>query len=306
MKSSPFRAAYALDDEISWGHFVHPCMWRVTDDRARLSGMAEGDLRPERPRSANGWITYNDIRPKLKTWTVADFDASQLMDQWTFNDSYWNNFLGDLVEYANSSTRDTPCGFVGGQAPNAFGGYDYAKLMRKVQFIEAYNIGSSQAIIRSFNPHNAMPTVTTHFHKAVDDTVWQIWYYLAHGNRGFIGWVENWFDGDKRRSPGTTQVAPHLPRGRPEDRPADDRAPSGSTTAWPLYYSHASIQLGWILDAEAHGKTWINRNGDDTPRRLAPGPPRLGEHAARRGTPVQLPQLRRRDPERRIPPNTRC
>ena len=30
-----------------------------------------------------------------------------------------------------------------------------------------------------------------------------------------------------------------------------------------IYYSHASIQLGWILDAEAHGKTWVNRNGDD-------------------------------------------
>ena len=24
---SPNRAAYALDDEISWGHFVHPTMW---------------------------------------------------------------------------------------------------------------------------------------------------------------------------------------------------------------------------------------------------------------------------------------
>ena len=33
---------------------------------------------------------------------------------------------------------------------NAFGGYDYAKLMRKVQFIEAYNIGGSQAVVRSF------------------------------------------------------------------------------------------------------------------------------------------------------------
>ena len=30
-----------------------------------------------------------------------------------------------------------------------------------------------------------------------------------------------------------------------------------------IYYSHPSIQLGWILDAEAHGKTWTNRNGDD-------------------------------------------
>ena len=30
-----------------------------------------------------------------------------------------------------------------------------------------------------------------------------------------------------------------------------------------IYYSHASIQLGWIMDAAAHGKTWVNRNGDD-------------------------------------------
>ncbi len=30
-----------------------------------------------------------------------------------------------------------------------------------------------------------------------------------------------------------------------------------------IYYNHASIQLGWILDAEAHGRTWINRNADE-------------------------------------------
>ncbi len=32
VKASPHRAAYALDDEPSWGHFVHPTMWQVTDD----------------------------------------------------------------------------------------------------------------------------------------------------------------------------------------------------------------------------------------------------------------------------------
>ena len=31
-----------------------------------------------------------------------------------------------------------------------------------------------------------------------------------------------------------------------------------------LYYSQASIQLGWIMDAEAHRNTWINRNIDGT------------------------------------------
>jgi hypothetical protein len=260
VKSSPYRAAYALDDEISWGHFVHPTMWRVTDDADAYNAWLKEIYGPTAP-SRTKWITYNDIWPKLKTWTLATFDASPLMDQWTFNDSYWNNFIGDLVEYANSIDPQTPCGFVGGQSPSAFGGYDYAKVMRKIQFIEAYNIGSSQAIIRSFNPHGAIPAVTSQFHRSSEDDIWQTWYYLGHGNRGFIGWVEKWFDG-KTPKPWHDQDAPTYLEA------AKKIGPLLAGAEWKhdgvaIYYSHPSIQLGWILDAEAHGKTWVNRNGDD-------------------------------------------
>ena len=260
VKSSPNRAAYALDDEISWGHFVHPCMWCVTDEKEAYAHWLTEIYGAAAP-SRNHWITYDDIRPKLKAWSLAEFDASPLMDQWTFNDSYWNNFIGDLVEYTNGVDPATPCGFVGGQCPDAFGGYDYAKIMRKVQYIEAYNIGSSQSIIRSFNPHNAIPAVTSHFHRTADDDIWQTWYYLAHGNRGFIGWVEGWFDGDKPK-PWHDQVAPHYLEA------ANKIGPLMAKAEWiqdgvAIYYSHASIQLGWILDAEAHGKTWTQRNGDE-------------------------------------------
>ncbi|MBV9852736.1 MAG: beta-galactosidase trimerization domain-containing protein [Armatimonadetes bacterium] len=260
VKSSPVRAAYALDDEISWGHFVHPTMWRITDDpdayKAWLGEIYGHVAAPAR----EGWVTYEDIRPHLADWSVREFDASPLMDQWSFNDSLWGNLLGDLVEYANSVDPDTPCGIVGGQAPNAFGGYDYAKLMRKIQYIEAYNLGSSQAVIRSFNPKNAVPAVTSHFHQSADDDIWQVWYYLAHGNRGHIGWVEGWFDGQTPR-PWLDAVAPHyLEAGR-------KIGPLLLGSEWrhdgvALYYSHPSIQLGWILDAAAHGATWTNRDGD--------------------------------------------
>jgi hypothetical protein len=258
--SSPYRAAYALDDEISWGTFVHPTMWRVTDDSAAYPAWLKeiyGDANA--PRRDN-WITYEDIRPHLAEWSVKEFDASQLMDQWSFNDSYWCNFIGSLVEYANSLDPRTPCGFVGGQAPDAFGGYDYAKVMRKVQYIEAYNIGSSQAIIRSFNPDNSIPSVTSLFHQSVEDDIWQVWYYLAHGNRGHIGWVEGWFDGDKP-APWQDLLAPHLLEA------GNKIGPLMLGSMWmhdgvAIYYSHPSIQLGWILDAEAHGKTWVNRETD--------------------------------------------
>jgi hypothetical protein len=260
LKSSPFRAAYALDDEPSWGHFVHPTMWQVTDDASAYpKWLAEvyGKSAPKR----NRWVSYEDIRPMLSKWSIQDFDASPLMDQWTFNDAYWANYLGDLVEYANTIDPETPCGIVGGQSPNAFGGFDYARLMRKVQFIESYNLGSSHAIIRSFNPQNALPAVTTLFHKTVEDTIWQTWYYLAHGNRGHIAWVEGWFDG-KTPKPWHEKVAPtFLDAGK-------KIGPLVAEAEWihdgiAIYYSHPSIQLGWIMDAEAHGKTWINRNNDE-------------------------------------------
>ncbi len=260
VKASPQRSAYALDDETSWGHFVHPTMWQVTDDAnaypAWLREVYGADAAPVRSH----WITYEDLRPHLSEWAVRDFDASPLLDQLSFNDSTWCNFIGDLVEYANTVDPETPCGLVGGQAPNAFGGYDYAKLMRKIQYIEAYNLGSSQAIIRSCTPHHAVPAVTSHFHQSSEDDIWQIWYYLAHGNRGHIGWVENWFEGD-RPQPWQEVVAPHLLEA------GNKIGPLLRDAEWmhdgiALYYSHPSIQLGWILDAQAHGKTWVNRDGD--------------------------------------------
>lgn len=260
VKSSPLRSAYALDDEIGWGHFVHPTMWCVTDDKAAYPAWLKEIYGPQAPPPRE-WITYEAIRPKLAGWAVKDFDASPLMDQWTFNDSYWNNFIGDLVDYSNSVDPQTPCGWVGGQSPNAFGGYDYAKAMRKLQFIESYNIGSSQAIIRSFNPHNAIPAVTSHFHRETADSIWQTWYYLAHGNRGHIGWVEKWFDGDKPK-PWHKEVAPHLLEAGQKIGPLMHGA-EWRHDGIALYYSHASIQLGWIMDAAAHNKTWINRNSDE-------------------------------------------
>ncbi len=259
VRNSPSRAAYALDDEISWGHFVHPAMWQITDDSNAYPIWLRSIYGESAPRR-DKWISYEDLRQHLPGWTISNFDASPLMDQWTFNDSHWSNFIGELVEHANKLDPQTPCGIVGGQSPNAFGGYDYAKLMRKIQFIEAYDLGSSQAIIRSFNSHNAMPAVTSHFHQSADDDIWQMWYYLAHGNRGHIGWVENWFK-DQEPEPWHAQVAPHYREAVHQIGPLLEGA-EWEHNGIAIYYSHPSIQLSWILDAQCHGKTWINRDND--------------------------------------------
>ncbi len=94
LDSSPSRAAYALDDEISWGDFVRPCMWNVTDDETAYTNWLKEIYGPDSPKPAK-WIGYDEIQPKLAGWSLATFDASPLMDQWSFNDSFYNNFLGE-------------------------------------------------------------------------------------------------------------------------------------------------------------------------------------------------------------------
>ncbi|NQT51688.1 beta-galactosidase trimerization domain-containing protein, partial [bacterium] len=260
LKRSPMRVAYALDDEVSWGAFVVPIPWRLNADDAAYARWLQSYYGGQAPRPQ--YVTPDACLPQLKR-PLRDIDFAPFLDRMSYNDSLWANFLGALVQTANRADPATPCGFVGGQAPNLWGGYDYAKLLRKTQFIEAYNLGSATHVIRSFNPHNALPVVTTHFHSDARGTandIWQAWYYFAHGNRGMIGWVEKWFDGKTPRA-WLKEFSPTL------KELGGVQGPKLVGSRWlhdgvAIYYSHPSIQVSWLLDSEAHGKTWVNRGSD--------------------------------------------
>jgi hypothetical protein len=262
VRRSPMRLAYALDDEISWGAFVTPLPWRVVDDDAdyeRWLKLYYGG--GPAPRAA--YVTPDFVLDQLNK-PLGKIDFAPLLDRLSYNDTVWANLIGGLVEHANRADPQTPCGFVGGQAPNIWGGYDYAKLSKKTQFVEAYDLGSAQEILRSFNPGNAWPQVTTHFHNdkiGTANDIWQSWYYFAHGNRGMIAWVDkSWFEGPRPR--------PWLERYKATLKELGAvQGPKLAGARWihdgvAIYYSHPSIQVSWCLDIEPHGKTWVNR-GDD-------------------------------------------
>ncbi|NJN14201.1 MAG: hypothetical protein HC813_00610 [Planctomycetes bacterium] len=241
-------------DEVSWGLFVRPTCWRVNDDAegyARWLGALHG--APRTPR----YLSPDDVRAQL-AGPLAAIDFSHFLDRMSYQDSLFADFVGALVGTANEIDPETPCGIVGAQAPSLWGGYDYAKLMRKVQFLEAYDTGSAPEIARSFAPEATL--VSTHFHseeKGVDS--WFAWSRFAHGQRGLIGWVEGWFEGEEPR-PWLKEFAPVL-------RELSALGPRTAGARWEndgiaIYYSHPSIQLSWLLDSEAHGATWPNRNRD--------------------------------------------
>jgi hypothetical protein len=260
LQKSPLRVAYALDDEISWGAFVTPLSWRLNDDDAAYERWLGQRYGGRAPKAA--FVTPDFVLEQLGR-TLGELDFSPLLDRLTYQDSVWANLIRELVEHANRIDPETPCGFVGGQAPGIWGGYDYAKLAKVIQFVEAYDLGSAQEILRSFNPGNAWAQVTTHFHNdrlGVENDIWQSWYYFAHGNRGMIGWVEGWFDGAKPRSWLKRYQATLKELGAVQGLKLTGARWVHDGVA--IYYSHPSIQVSWCLDIEPHGKTWINR-GDD-------------------------------------------
>ena len=73
---------------------------------------------------------------------------------------------------------------------------------------------------------------------------------LGSGDRGEIGWVDKWFDAEKKPKEWIAKSAPEFIEA------GQKIGPLMSGAEWKhdgvaIYYSHASIQLGWIMDASS-------------------------------------------------------
>jgi hypothetical protein len=124
--------------------------------------------------------------------------------------------------------------------------------------MEAYDIGGSTEILRSFWDQRR-PRVQTFFSsKDAHRDSWFLWYSLVHGNRGIICWPEGWF-ADGKVAPA---IAANADAFKEVQGPVSELIVDGTFEHDPvaLYYSHPSIQAGWALDASVHGRTWPRRS----------------------------------------------
>jgi len=205
---------------------------------------------------------FKQVRKRAKKPPLSQWNLSSWMDFRHFMDFQFAAVLAELTHYANSLDPRTPVGFVGGQAPGPWGGYDFAMLTRAVQWMEAYDTHGANEILRSLWNHGRRPRMQTFFStKDPKLDSWFLWYYMLHGNQAVIAWPENWF-----RSEGH-DIASHILANKHtfEEIQGDVSIPiiNPQTVFDPdpvgIYYSHPSIQAGWAMDAITHGETWVNR-----------------------------------------------
>ena len=265
--------AYAFDDEISVTSFTSPADFDWSPEglaHFRKWLQAEYGALEKLNAEWGGKFTrweevvpqgVDDLRPchaqPLDRWNLAPW-----LDHRRFMDSAWADLLAELTREANALDPTVPAGFVGGQAPAAYGGYDYALLAQAVQWMEAYDIGGTNEILRSFWGASR-PRLQTYFltENPAADT-WFLWYYLVHGCRGVICWPDTkqgpWFEKGQAR-PSVRALAPTFGE---VQGPVSEIFP-GATFAHDgiaLYYSQPSIAVSWFMDIQPHGRTWVNRS----------------------------------------------
>jgi hypothetical protein len=148
-------------------------------------------------------------------------------------------------------------GICGGQMPG-WGGYDYARLTKAINFFEPYDIGNNIEIIRSLAP--ATPVVTTAFAHGP----WEkhrVWYELLHGNRGLIIWDDKneFVNRDGTPAPRGIEAGAYyneirsgvgalLMNSRREAEPI------------AIHYSQASFRTDWMLQSQPKGDAGASRS----------------------------------------------
>jgi hypothetical protein len=269
--------AYAFDDEISLGAFNNP----VEVDIHPLSVAWYRRWLAQRYGSIDqlnaAWATdfpsfeavepsgFDEARqvaagPPFAAWTL-----SRWMEWRHFMDYQFAQILAELTRYTNTLDPLIPAGFVGGQQPSAYGGYDYALLSRAVQWMEPTDLGGTNEILRSFwNRPRRVQVQTYQVREASKKNVWILWHRLAHGNQATIAWPEGWI---RDTATGTRTLSPVIAQLAPTFR--EIQGPAGAFIVNPdayleadpigLYYSHPSIRAGWAMDSITHGQTWPRR-----------------------------------------------
>jgi len=262
--------AYAFDDEISTGNFTSPIetdghplsiagyrkflesMYGSIDRLNAQYGTTYSSFDAVEPKS------YEDVREQLKPDSLGRVNLSAWCDWRSAMDSSWVDVLADLTRTANAIDPSVPAGYVGGQAPSAYGGYDYRKLTKAIQWIEAYDIGGTNEILTSFWDQRRPRMQTFFSSKDPKRYAWFLWYYLSHGNRGVICWPDGWFKDGKPADYISANAATFKEIQGPVSRAIIDGVFVHDPVA--IYYSHPSIQATWALDAATHRATWPRRS----------------------------------------------
>jgi len=266
--------AVSLDDEISATRFIDPidfCRspWCLDAFRAWLQKdcPSPADLSRRWGTKVSSWKealppTTDGERDRTKRALYPE-NLSRWNDHLAFRDFLLADRVARLAQVSRRLRPSLPVGFLGGQAPAAWGGYDWSLLARKVSFLEAYDIGGAREAAASFAPPEARRVETLFLEEDPRAVRSRFYGMLSRGLSGVILWSSRKFLDPQGRPRGIARAM--APAFREAAGPLG-RALAGSLPApgpWTvaLLESQASVRLHWWKDSLPDGRTWPRRFG---------------------------------------------
>jgi hypothetical protein len=254
---------------------------------AELTRFWDFDFSPHSLAAMRGWLKqrYGGLSALNAQWgshfaswdQVTPMTTRQAIEAPDENFSAWADFkewmdvafAGALASGSaaiHAADPDALSAIEGGQIPG-WGGYDFSRLARSVDFIEPYDYDDNLEILRSFNPKLVL--LMTSFLSGPQGA-YRTWRELLRGTRGLILWD----------APNQFAIADGSLGERGRQAVPDFAAIRGGlgallinserhTDPVAVLYSQASMRVEWLLDRRASGQMDI---GDASGEQSGTGP----------------------------------
>jgi Beta-galactosidase len=214
------------------------------------------------PRGKPDWQALQKVRfdPKDAQENPPAWNFAPWCDHRTYMDLYLACALGRLRDDIREIDPRTPVGIEGTQMPAAFGGYDLWRLSQVLDWVEPYDIGNSREIFGSFM--RGKPLLTTVGEQDAKAAQRRLWHLLLEGDKGCIIWWSedciDWKDPEYALTERANSLAPVFKELQGPLAKLFLRA-EHEVDPIAIHYSHASIQVNWLLESTADGSTWLRR-----------------------------------------------
>lgn len=214
------------------------------------------------PESKTDWAEVRAMRfdPAKARNERTRWNFAPWADHRTYMDLALSRALEHFRKAAHVADPATPVGIEGTQMPHAFGGYDLWRMSQVLDWMEPYDICNSREILGSFMP--GKPMLATVFEKESKPAMRRLWHLLLEGDKGcIIWWSEDTIDWSKPDLPLTAKGKALAPVLKSLNTPLARLFLLAERERDPIviHYSQPSIQVAWMLESIADGKTWLRR-----------------------------------------------
>ena len=214
------------------------------------------------PKGEPDWQALKQIKfdPAEAAKHPERWNFSPWCDHRTYMDLSLARTLDAFRKASHAQDPHTPVGIEGTQMPSAFGGYDLWRLSQVLDWAEPYDIGNAREILGSFMP--GKPLLATVFEKDTNAARRRLWHLLLLGDKGcIVWWSDDMIDWSKPDLPLTTKAKALAPVLKEMTSPLAKLflLAERETDPIAIHYSQPSIQVAWLLESTADGKTWPRR-----------------------------------------------